>query len=99
MSTTTIYTHPDGHEITVGDGLLTACTSDGFALSMPIGPAGLRDVAAKLLALADADEADAAERAGAALGGELLAEKVLDLVAGKAVDSRAMPVELIVRES
>ena len=41
---------------------------------MPIGPAGLRDVAAKLLALADADEADAAERAGAALGGELLAE-------------------------
>lgn len=70
---TTIYTHPDGHEITVGDGLLTACTSDGFALSMPIGPAGLRDVAAKLLALADADEADAAERAGAALGGKLLA--------------------------
>ena len=60
MSTTTIYTHPDGHEIAVGDGLLTACTSDGFALSMPIGPAGLRDVAAKLLALADADEADAA---------------------------------------
>ena len=57
MSTTTIYTHPDGHEITVGDGLLTACTSDGFALSMPIGPAGLRDVAAKLLALADEVEA------------------------------------------
>ena len=68
---TTIYTHPDGHEIAVGHGLLTTCTSDGFALSMPIGPDGLRDVAAKLLALA---EADAAERAGAALGGELLAE-------------------------
>jgi DNA-binding LacI/PurR family transcriptional regulator len=33
------------------------------------------------------------------VGGELLAEKVLDLVAGKAVDSRAMPVELIIRES
>ena len=48
-----VYQHPDGHEITVGDGLLTACTSDGFALSMPIGPDGLRDVAAKLLALAD----------------------------------------------
>ena len=42
MSTTTIYTHPDGHEIAVGHGLLTTCTSDGFALSMPIGPDGLR---------------------------------------------------------
>jgi hypothetical protein len=54
MSTTTIYAHPDGHEITVGYGLLTACTSD---VSMPIGPDGLRDVAAKLLALADETEA------------------------------------------
>lgn len=76
MSTTTIYTHPDGHEITVGDGLLTACTSEGTAVSLPIGPAGLRDVAAKLLALADADEADAAEPAGAALGLALVQELV-----------------------
>lgn len=34
-----------------------------------------------------------------AVGGELLAQKVLDLVAGQAVESRAMPVELVVRES
>lgn len=33
------------------------------------------------------------------VGGELLAQKVLDLVAGKAVGSRAMPVALIVRDS
>ncbi len=52
MSTAIIYAHPDGHEITVGYGLLTACTSDGTAISLPIGPDGLRDVAAKLLALA-----------------------------------------------
>ena len=52
MSTATIYAHPDGHEITVGYGLLTACTSDGTAVSLPIGPDGLRDLAAKLLALA-----------------------------------------------
>lgn len=71
MKTTAIYAHPDGHEITVGNGLLTACTSDGFALSMPIRPDGLRDVAAKLLALADADTA---ERAGAELGHDLLNE-------------------------
>ena len=34
-----------------------------------------------------------------AAGGELLAQKVLDLVAGGAVESRVMPVDLIVRES
>ena len=66
-----VYQHPDGHEITVGAGLLTACTSEGTAVSLPIGPAGLRDVAAKLLALADADTT---ERAGAELGHALLAE-------------------------
>lgn len=33
------------------------------------------------------------------VGGELLAKKVLDLVAGNAVESRAMPVALIARES
>ncbi len=57
MSTATIYAHPDGHEITVGYGLLTACTSEGTAVSLPIGPDGLRDVAAKLLAAADEMEA------------------------------------------
>ena len=66
-----VYQHPDGHEITVGAGLLTACTSEGTAVSLPIGPDGLRDVAAKLLELADADTA---ERAGAELGHALLAE-------------------------
>ena len=66
-----VYQHPDGHEITVGAGLLTACTSGGTAVSLPIGPDGLRDVAAKLLALADADTT---ERAGAELGHALLAE-------------------------
>ena len=68
---TPYYQHPDGHEITVGAGLLTACTSEGTAVSLPIGPDGLRDVAAKLLALADADTT---ERAGAELGHALLAE-------------------------
>ena len=66
-----VYQHPDGHEITVGAGLLTACTSEGTAVSLPIGPDGLRDVAAKLLALADAETT---ERAGAELGHALLAE-------------------------
>jgi DNA-binding LacI/PurR family transcriptional regulator len=34
-----------------------------------------------------------------AVGGELLAQKVLDLVAGQPVESRVMPVELVIRES
>ena len=63
--------HPDGHEITVRAGLPPASTSEGTAVSLPIGPDGLRDVAAKLLALADADTT---ERAGAELGHALLAE-------------------------
>ena len=34
-----------------------------------------------------------------AVGGELLAQKVLDLVAGQRVESRVMPVDLVIRES
>ncbi len=52
----TIYQHPDGHEITVGQGLLNACTAEGIALCIPIGPEGLREVAHALLALADQGE-------------------------------------------
>ena len=67
MSTTTIYAHPDGHEITVGYGLLTACTSDGFALSMPIGPDGLAALGAALIERSIAQKhGEVSERAGAA---------------------------------
>ncbi|RCX08254.1 hypothetical protein [Extensimonas vulgaris] len=75
-SPTTIYANPDGHEIAVVDNLLTACTSEGTAVSIPIGPEGLRDVAAKLLAQADADVANTAEHEGAALGLALVQELV-----------------------
>ena len=43
-ATTTVYQHPDGHELTYGDHELTACTPDGIALSMPIGVLGLAAV-------------------------------------------------------
>ena len=43
MSTTTIYSHPDGHEIGMGHGLLTAVTSEGTAVSIPVGHVGLAD--------------------------------------------------------
>lgn len=69
---TTIYSHPDGHEITVGQGLITACTAEGIALSMPIGPDGMTALGAALLEYATTEAQDEAERAGNALGSDLV---------------------------
>ena len=71
MSHTPIYAHPDGHEITVSHGLITACTAEGIALSMPIGPDGLTALGAALLEYATTEAQNEAERAGAALGSDL----------------------------
>ena len=73
--TTTIYSHPDGHEITVGQGLLTSCTSEGTALSIPIGPDGLAELGAALIERSIAEKhGEESERAGAALGSDLVQE-------------------------
>ena len=72
MHHTPIYAHPDGHEITVGQGLITACTAEGIALSMPIGPDGLAALGAALLEYATTEAQNEAERAGAALGSDLV---------------------------
>ena len=53
-----LYQHPDGHEITVGQGLITACTAEGVAL----------------LELGTTVAQDESERAGAALGADLSRE-------------------------
>jgi hypothetical protein len=74
MSGTTIYSHPDGHEIAVGNGLLTACTSEGTAVSIPIGHAGLADMGRALLECAVAAAQDESEKDGAELGMGLLQE-------------------------
>ena len=74
MSHTPIYVHPDGHQIIVGQGLLTACTAEGIALSMPIGPDGLAALGAALLEHATTAAQDESERAGAALGTDLARE-------------------------
>ena len=70
--TTTIYSHPDGHEINVGHGLITACTAEGTAVSLPIGPDGLAELGAVLLEHATTEAQDEAERAGNALGADLV---------------------------
>ena len=74
MSTTTIYSHPDGHEIGVGHGLLTAVTSEGTAVSIPIGAEGLADMGRALLECAVAAAQDESEKDGAELGMGLLQE-------------------------
>lgn len=73
-----VYTHPDGHEITVGNGLLTAYTSDGTAVSLPIGPDGMAALGAALIECAEAEKTPALkfERAGYVLGCDLLNELV-----------------------
>ena len=67
-----LYQHPDGHEITVGQGLITACTAEGIALSMPIGPDGPAALGAALLEMGTTEAQDEAERAGNALGADLV---------------------------
>ena len=75
MHCTPIYQHPDGHEIAVGHGLLTACTSEGTALSIPIGPDGLAALGAALIEHSIAEKhGEVSERAGAALGCDLVQE-------------------------
>ena len=62
--TTTVYSHPDGFELTYGEHELTACTPDGIALSMPIGVLGLAELAEKLAAIAN-DPGNQSEQYGA----------------------------------
>ena len=71
---TNVYQHPDGHEIGIGDGLLTVCTAGGTAISIPIGPQGCTAIGHKLRALGAA--ANESEQAGSELGTELVQELV-----------------------
>ena len=71
--TTTVYSHPDGFELTYGDHELTACTPDGVALSMPIGVLGLAELAEKLAAIAS-DPGNQSEQYGSAAAIDCLNE-------------------------
>ena len=71
--TTTVYSHPDGFELTYGEHELTACTPDGIALSMPIGVLGLAELAEKLAAIAN-DAGNQSEQLGSAAAIDCLNE-------------------------
>ena len=74
--TTTVYSHPDGFELTYGEHELTACTPDGVALSMPIGLLGLTALAEKLTAIAN-DSGNQSEQYGAESAIDCLNEMLL----------------------
>jgi hypothetical protein len=48
-----IYTHPDGPKLEYVYGELTAVDADGNKVALPIGPAGLADLAKELAGLAN----------------------------------------------
>ena len=68
-----LYQHPDGcGEIFVGDGAITVCVESGVAVTLPIGPDGLAALGAALLEHATTTAQEESERAGAALGTDLV---------------------------
>jgi hypothetical protein len=50
--TTEIYSHPDGFTINHADGKLAIIDDMGLEIHMPIGPLGLANLGADLIALA-----------------------------------------------
>lgn len=67
---TKIYQHPDGHEIAVGNNLLTVCTDEGESISIPLGIDSCTMLGKELLALGAAQ--NESEQAGADLGAGLV---------------------------
>ena len=72
---TTIYTDNHGREIAVGDGLLTASASTGAVFAIPLDADQLAALGAALIERSiAAKHGEVSERAGAAMGSDLLAE-------------------------
>lgn len=84
MTGNQIYLHPDGPTIHVLDRILTVADSDGKTASVPIGEIGLVELGERLVAIGQAlivergtaqqDEKLLSERAGAAMGVDLVDE-------------------------
>lgn len=89
-SMTTVYQHPDGHEINIVRGMLTVTNDDAESVSVPIGQIGLRELGERLIALSECEftAADCAEQAGNTIANALLNDLL-------AVDNQALRSALI----
>lgn len=84
MSGNQIYQHPDGYAIDLMDGMLTMTNSDGQTVSVPIGEIGLSELGERMVSIgqtltaerdtAEQEEKFTSERAGAAIGFDLIDE-------------------------
>ena len=63
IDATLVYQHPDGFTLAFNDNVLTTTDDEGNAVSLPIGPLGLVELADKLRAIGNAPE-NMAEQAG-----------------------------------
>ena len=71
----TLYEHPDGFTLDFDDNSLIATDDDGKSVSLPIGPTGLKELGNALLVLAaEQEDKFTSERAGAAMGFDLVDE-------------------------
>ena len=71
--TTTVYSHPDGFELTYSAHELTATDDDGNSVRLPIGVLGLAELAEKLAAIAS-DAGNQSEQYGSAAAIDCLNE-------------------------
>ena len=90
-ATTTVYSPPDGFELTYGDHELTASPPDGVALSMPIGVLGLAELAEKLTAIAN-DSGNQSEQYGAESAIDCLNELLTTDSASERIDTIQSPI-------
>ena len=76
MSGNQIYQHPDGGAIDLLDGMLTVTDSEGQTASVPIREIGLTEIGERMVSIGQAliTVRDTSERAGAAMGLELINE-------------------------
>ena len=84
--TTTVYQHPDGHELTYGDHELTATDDDGNSVRLPIGVLGLAELAEKLAAIAN-DAGNQSEQYGSAAAIDCLNELLATDSASERIDT------------
>ena len=78
----TVYSHPDGFTLAFNDHTLIATDDNGKAVSLPIGPLGLVELAAELNAIGN-DGGNLAEQAGAGIGIDCLNAVLAGATQGK----------------